>query len=221
MTTSPASIRPTRAGIVLLDPDTSRVLRIIVLQYNPDTLTRTLQAQGVGDEAGDRLEALRLKGPPQETLRIEAELDATDQLEFPRQHPVVAEFGLLPALAALEGLLYPPSGQLLFGDQLARLGMIEIAPVEAPLSLFVWSSSRILPVRVTEFSVTEEAFDTSLHPIRAKVTLGMRVLSVDDLGFTHRGGVLFLLHQQQKERFARMNTAGTPGALGITAIPGG
>ncbi|MFE4748962.1 hypothetical protein ACFRIB_01505 [Streptomyces mirabilis] len=221
MTTAPLSPRPTRAGLVLLDPGAGRVLRIIVLQYNPDTLTRTLQPQGMGEEPGDRLEALRLKGPPHETLRVEAELDATDQLEFPKRNPVVAQYGLFPALAALEGLVYPGSGQLLGEDLLARFGTIEVAPVEVPLSLFVWSRNRILPVRVTEFSVTEEAFDTSLNPVRAKVTLGLRVLSVDDLGFDHRGGSLYLLYQRQKERFAAMTTDATPGALGVQAIPGG
>ena len=40
-----------------------------------------------------------------------------------------------------------------------------------------------VPVRLTDFSITEEAFDTMLNPIRAKVSLGMRVLTVDDLGF--------------------------------------
>ena len=58
--------------------------------------------------------------------------------------------------------------------------------------LFVWSKSRVVPVRVTEFSVTEEAFDPSLNPIRAKVSLGLRVLTTDDLGFTHKGGTIFM-----------------------------
>ncbi|MGH8905003.1 MAG: hypothetical protein ACRD0K_00405 [Egibacteraceae bacterium] len=221
MTTFPGSPRLTRGGIVLLDPGTSRVLKIIALQYNPDMVTRTLQAQGIGNEPGDRLEALRLKGPPHETIKIEAELDATDQLEFPNQNPTVAQFGLLPVLAALETIVYPPSSQLLANDALARVGTIEIAPVEGPLSLFIWSKSRILPVRLTEFSITEEAFDTSLNPIRAKVSLGMRVLTVEDLGFQHRGGNLFLLYQQQKERFAGMSTNAELGALGVTSIPGG
>jgi hypothetical protein len=221
MTTFPGSPRLARGGIVLLDPGTSRVLKVIALQYNPDTLTRTLQPQGIGQEPGDRLEALRLKGPPHETIKIEAELDATDQLEFPRQNPTVAQFGLLPLLAALETIVYPPSAQLLANDLQAQLGTIEVAPVEGPLSLFVWSRSRILPVRLTEFSVTEEAFDTSLNPIRARVSLGMRVLTVNDLGFAHRGGNLFLLYQQRKERFA--GTGAKPGldVLGITGIPGG
>ena len=63
-----------------MDPDTSAVIRVIVLQYNPDTLSRTLQVQGVGAQ-GDRSEALRLKGPAVETIKVDAEIDATDQLE--------------------------------------------------------------------------------------------------------------------------------------------
>jgi len=194
---------------------------VIALQYNPDTLTRTLQPQGIGQEPGDRLEALRLRGPAHETIKIEAELDAADQLEFPRRNRTVAELGLFPVLAALETIVYPPSAQLLANDLQAQLGTIEIAPVEGPLSLFIWSRSRILPVRLTEFSVTEEAFDTSLNPIRARVSLGMRVLTVNDLGFAHRGGSLFLLYQRQKERFAKLSVSSGLDVLGITGIPGG
>ena len=74
--------------------------------------------------------------------------------------------------------------------------------MESPLTLFVWSKQRIVPVRLTDLSITEEAFDPNLNPIRAKVSLGMRVLSVDDLGFDHKGGSLFMVYLQQKERLA-------------------
>ena len=75
-------------------------------------------------------------------------------------------------------------------------------PIETPLTLFILAQIDILPVRITEFSITEEAFDTSLNPIRAKVSLGMRVLSVDDLGFNQKGGNLFMRYLQQKEQIA-------------------
>jgi hypothetical protein len=73
-------------------------------------------------------------------------------------------------------------------------------------------------VRLTDFSITEEAFDVALNPIRARVSLGMRVLSVDDLGFNHKGGSLFMSYLQQKEQFARLNVGGAFGALGIGGI---
>ena len=216
MTTFPNSPRLLKGGIVLIDPDTSAVRRIIALQYNPDTLARTLQVKGVGAEGGDRSEALRLKGPPVETINLDAEIDATDQLELADTQ--TTQLGIHPQLAALEAIVYPTSGQLLSNNSLAQSGTLEIAPMEASLTLFIWSKNRIVPVRLTDFSITEEAFDVALNPIRAKVSLGMRVLSVDDLGFNHRGGSLFMSHLQQKEQLARLNVAGTFGALGIGGI---
>jgi len=216
MTTFPGSPKLIKGGIVLVDPTTSVVQRIIALQYNPDTISRTLQVQGVGPEGGDRSEALRLKGPPVETIKVEAEIDATDQLEI--ADGTATEVGLHPQLAALEVIVYPTSAQLQSNNSLAQSGTLEIVPMEAPLTLFVWSKQRVMPVRITEFSVTEEAFDPALNPIRAKVSLGMRVLSVNDLGFSHKGGSLFMSYLQTKEQLAKRVKGGTFGALGITGI---
>jgi len=177
-----------------------------------------LQVQGTG-ESGDRSEALRLKGPAVETIKLDAEIDATDQLEFPEQNRTAVENGIQPQLALLESLVQPSSEQLSSTNQLAQSGVLEIAPMESALALFVWSKQRIVPVRVTDFSVTEEAFDPALNPIRAKVSLGMRVLSVDDLGFQHRGGSLFLGYLQNKEQLAAKVAAGSFATLGIGGIP--
>lgn len=217
MSTFPGSPRLLKGGLVLLNPDNGAVRRIISLQYNPDTLTRSLQVKGAGPESGDRLEALRLKGPPVETIKLDAEIDATDQLETADSQ--TTQLGIQPQLAALETLVYPASSQLTSNNALAQAGTLEIAPAEAPLTLFVWSKHRVMPVRVTEFSITEEAFDTALNPIRAKISLGLRVLSVDDLGFNHKGGSLFMSYLQQKEQLAQSAPAGTFGALGIGGIP--
>ncbi len=220
MSSFPNSPYVLKGGIVLLDPTTAQVQRIIVLQYNPDTITRSLQVQAVS-EGSDRSEALRLKGPPVETFKVEAEIDATDQLETAKEknNRTVIDYGIHPQISVLEGIVYPKSTEAQLNFALAQTGTLEIMPLEAPLTLFVWSSKRILPVRLTEFSVTEEAFDTKLNPIRAKVSLGMRALSYDDLGFSTKGGSLFLAYQQQKERMAALSQAGTFGALGIGGIP--
>jgi hypothetical protein len=221
MTGFTRSPRLIKGGLVLLDPLTMVVQRVIVLPYNPDTISRTLQAQGVGDGGGggDRSEALRLKGPPVETFKIDVEIDATDQLEFPQANQTTVQYGIFPQLAALESIVYPPSNRLQSNDSLASAGTLEIIPVESPLTLFVWSAQRIIPVRLTDFSITEEAFDPQLNPIRAKVSLGMRVLSVTDLGFNHKGGSLYMLYHQQKERLAAVKPTGDMQALGITGIP--
>ena len=201
-----------------VDPTSGAVLRVITLQYNPDTLTRTLQIQGVADN-GERSEVLRLKGPAVETIKVEAELDAADQLEDPRNNPNTVQYGLHPQIAALESLLNPTVSELIDQDTAAQSGTLEIAPAEAPLALFVWSAQRVLPVRITEFSVTEEAFDPLLNPIRAKVSLGLRVLTVDDLPFTHRGSTLFLSYLQRKQVLAGLAPSSGLDALGIGGLP--
>lgn len=220
MITFPGSPRILKGGIVLLDPDTFTVLPngIVVLQYNPDTLSRTLKIQGA-EEGGDRSEALRLKGPPVETFKVEAEIDATDQLEFADQNPTTVQNGIFPQLAALETIVYPASTTLQNNFNLSQQGTLEIMPMQAPFTLFIWSSKRIVPVRFTDFSITEEAFDPQLNPIRAKVSLGMRTLSIDDLFFTDKGGSLYMTYQRQKESLAKLYQAGTFSSLGIQGIP--
>mgnify|MGYP001258222150 CR=1 FL=1 len=197
----PNSPKFRRAMLVLIDPDSSKSEGVILLQYNPDSLSRTMQIQGAG-EGGERSEALRLKGPAVETIKLEAEIDATDQLESPDRHDNTVRYGIQPQLAELEGLINPTAAQLMASNDLASIGIIEIAPAEAPLTFFVWGEQRILPVRVTEFSITEEAFDPNLNPLRAKVSLSMRVLSVNDVGFSHKAGTHFLVHLKNNERLA-------------------
>jgi len=217
MSAFPGSPLILKGGIVLIDNDTAAVLRIIALQYNPDTLTRSLQIKGVSGESGDYIEALRLKGPPVETIKLEAEIDATDQLEGADAQ--TSQVGIHPQLAALETIIYPSSSHLFANHNQAAMGSLEIAPQQGPLTLFIFGPKRLVPVRFTEFSITEEAFDVNLNPIRAKVSLGMRVLSVDDLGFGQKGGSLFMTYLQAKEQLAASNVSGTFGAVGITQIP--
>ena len=220
MSSFPGSPRLLKGGIVLLDPDSFAVLPngVIVMQYNPDTLTRTLKIKGV-QEGGDRSEAMRLTGPPVETIKLDAEIDATDQLENPEQNQATVEYGIAPQLAALETMVYPASAALQNNYALSQQGTLEIMPIMAPLSLFVWSAARIVPVRLTDFSITEEAFDPRLNPLRAKVSLGLRVLSIDDLYFSDKGGSLYMAYQRQKESLARLYQFGTLGTLGIRGLP--
>jgi len=218
MPTFPNAPRLFKGALALLDPDSGRLQRIIALQFNPETLTRTLQVQSVQGEGGDRMEALRLTGPPVETIKLDAEIDATEQLEFPGENLTAAVSGIHPQLAALETIVYPSSSRIQQNNSLAQVGTLEIIPAQSFLTLFVWSASRILPVRLTEISITEEMFDKSLNPIRAKVSLGMRVLTVNDLNFSHRGNNLFMIHHQLKERLAQLNQAGALSAAVTSTI---
>jgi hypothetical protein len=211
-----------KGGIVTLDPNTTTVQSVIALQYNPDSLSRTLQIQSMpGGQDGVRVDALRLRGPAIETIKLEAELDATDFLEFPRlqANQSFVQYGLQPQLAQLEMLINPTVATLLADDSMANAGTLEIIPLEQPLTLFVWSKSRVVPVRLTEFSITEEAFDTQLNSIRAKVSLGMRVLTIDDLGFQHPGGHYFMAYLTNKESLAAQAKSVALNVLGLGGLP--
>jgi hypothetical protein len=215
-----ASPRLIKGGLVVLDPASGTVRRVIALQYNPDSITRSYQVQGVGGEGGgERAQPFRLKGPAIESIKLDAEIDATDALEQPDQNANTVRFGIGPQLAVLEALVNPTTAELEALNALSKSGTLEILPAEAPLVLFVWSPSRVVPVRVTDFSITEEAFDAQLNPLRAKVSLGLRVMTTDDLGFDHRGSSVFLSHLRTREALATKTGAATLESLGLTRLP--
>ncbi len=205
MTSFPNSPRLVKGAIIGVDPF-NPLASVVIFQYNPDTLTRTLSPQTTGDES-DPGEAMRLKGPPQETIRLDIEIDATDQLE--QGKAMASTAGIYSTLASLEMLLYPKSALVIANEALLLAGIVEVIQPEAPLTLFVWGLKRILPVRLTEMTITEEAFDQDLNPIRAKVGLGMRVLNYQDLGMLSVGGALFMAHQVVKEVMASINGVGS------------
>jgi hypothetical protein len=220
MSTFPNSPKLLKGGLVVLAPGGTTVRHVITMQYNPDTLTRSYQVQGVGgDGNAERAQPFRLKGPAIESIKLDAEIDATDQLEFPDQNPAAIDAGIAPQIAALETLINPSTAELLATDADGQGGTLEILPPEAPLVIFVWSRNRIAPVRITDFSVTEEAFDPLLNPIRAKVSIGLRVLTVDDLGYAHRGGTLFLAYLRSREALAARAPGATLQALGVSSLP--
>lgn len=199
-----------------MDPDTAVIIAAISLQYNPETVTRSLQIQAVaGHSDGTYVDMLRLRGPAIEVIKVDIQLDATDELEFPAQNPLAVQYGLQPQISQLEMLVNPTVETLLNDDSMASAGTLEIIPLEQPLTLFVWSTQRVVPVRLTEFSITEEFFDTNLNPIRAKISLGMRVLNVDDLGFNHPGGRMFLTYLNNKETMAGMVPSAALSAIGL------
>ena len=209
-----------KGGLVVIDAVSGALTRTIALQYNPDSLSRSYQVQGVGgDGGGDRAQPFRLKGPAVQSIRVEAEIDATDALEHPEQNANAVQYGIAPQLAVLEALVNPTVAELLTLKSQAASGTLEILPPEAPLVLFIWGANRIVPVRVTEFSVTEEAFDPALNPMRAKVSLGLHVMSTDDLGFDHRGSSIFINHLRAREALAGKTGAASLQTLGISAIP--
>ena len=208
---SPKLLKGAIVGVSVLDPLSS----VVVFQYNPDTLTRTIRVSAAGHE-GDKSETLRLKGPPDETVRLDVEIDAIDQLE--QGDEAAEQLGVYPALSRLELLLYPSSPTVIANEVLAAAGVIEVVAPEAPLTLLVWGPKRVLPVRMNGFTITEEAFDPNLNPIRAKVSLDLMVLNYHDLGLVSVGGALFMAHQIVKETMAKHDQPASLAAAGATTL---
>jgi hypothetical protein len=213
MSTFPNSPRLQKGALVGLDP-MNPLASVIVFQYNPEKVTRSLAPQGAGTKTDGGTapgEALRLLGPPEETISVEVDIDATDQLE--KAQPPTTTAGIYPQLAALEMLLYPKSALVIANEILLRVGVIEVVPPETPLAVLVWGPKRVLPVRLNTLSISEEMFDPNLNPIHAKATLSLRVLNYRDLGLLSPGGALFMAHQLGKERLATLNSAANAGAI--------
>lgn len=218
MTSFPGSPKTLKGGFVLMDAEGRSVLRTLAFQYNPDSLTRSLTPRGAKIDAGDRLEGLRLVGPPVETIKIDIELDATDRLERPGSNADTVANGLAAELADLETMITPAPDDIAAADAMARSGTLEVMPLPSPLVLLALGRNRLLPVRITEFSVVEEMFDIQLNPIRARISLGMRALSIDDLAFGSKGAELFMVAARRRDTLAR-RTPPNMQALGLSGVP--
>jgi len=188
-----------KGALLVYEPNTGIPLSTITFQYNPETLRRSLQPQSVGDQP-DRTEVLRLKGPAVETIHCDIEIDAADLLE--QQDPTTMRFGIAPQLSTLELLLYPTSSVLIANEVLSLIGTIEILPMSSNLTVLALGPNRVAPVRITGLEITEEQFDPQLNPIRAKVSLTLRVLNVNDVGFLTTAGAMYMAYQMTKESIA-------------------
>ncbi len=188
---------------------------IINFQYNPVTVERTLTPLAVGGEEGDRSEAVRFTGAPSQTISIEIDIDATSALDA--GDPVAMQYGIHPQLAALELLVYPTSQVVTTSEGDLQSGAMEIAPMTAPRTLFVWGQQRVLPVRLTGYTIREELFDANLNPIRATVTANMRVLTYSDLVIGNADYQQFMAYQKNLETLAAKAARGSLAALGVAS----
>ncbi len=203
-------------GAIVVVSDSNSQPQTIAFQYNPETVRRSLQAQTAGGEGdqGNRSQIVRFVGAPVETIELEVYMDVIDQME--RNDGQAIQNGIYPQLALLELLAYPTSQQVIQNDTLLASGVLEVAPLAAPLALFVWGAKRVLPVRLTSLTITEETFEPNLNPIRATISLSMRALSYSDLLPGTKGYNLFMAYQQTKESLAALGLTGSAGSpLGV------
>jgi hypothetical protein len=155
---------------------------VFVFQYNPEKLTREISYPDKEDTIASLQKSKNEPERPIETIHLMLELDATDQLEKPEQHPHTVENGLLPSLAVLESMMFP-SGEL-------------------PVIIFQWGPKRTIPVRLTRYKITEEAFDQNLNPIRVTIDLCMQILGSSDFKSGSVSHEIYKNYQTQKEALA-------------------
>jgi hypothetical protein len=180
----------------------------IVFQYNPETVRRSFTARTPPPQPGSATGApqvvLQVPGPPVETITLSIVLDAADQSGQGGEGARVRdEHGLHPVLARLELLLYPPSMRAEEIERQAEQGQVQVSAATTPLVILAWGRSRVVPVQLTTFSVTEEAFDPLLNPIMAKVELALKVLTYIEFPGDGTGRDSYIGYQKEKESLAR------------------
>jgi len=178
---SPALVRG--AIVQLIEDVIGIVPNIIPFQYNPEMVSRTMTPWNPFEvEQSGRGQIAPTAQPfdPKETITIEVQFNAADQLED--DDTVAKTVGIADRLAAMEKLLLPSAG--LIGDLIGAVGDLVGKPsppkrLSVPVALLLFGPGRILPVRVTSYSVEETTFLPSLHPMMAKVSLTLEVLTPD------------------------------------------
>lgn len=200
----------------LVSVDSSNRQTVVLFQYNPETVKRTLKPNTVGGDEGNRSQAVRFTGAPVQTISVEVQIDAIDGLDD--GDATAIELGVYPQLRALELLVYPTSEQVEKYQQTLESGGVSILPLTAPRTIFVWGPHRVVPVRLTSVTVSEELFDLDLNPIRATVALEAHVLTYSDLYPDNPDYSLFLAHQKKMEQIAKKAQTGSLDATGLTSL---
>jgi hypothetical protein len=82
-----------------------------------------------------------------------------------------------------------------------------------PVTLLVWGVGRIVPVRITRYSIEEQTFLPSLRPLQATVSLTMSVLQPQAFkelsGFANTlASALSQFYAGQQRALAALNVAG-------------
>lgn len=210
MPNPPGAVNLLRGALVTIDP-TTQARNTVAFQFNPTTLRRSLQANTVGGgEQGDRSQAVRFTGAPVETITLDAVFDSL------ASNAATATSGVYPQLAAVSMLVYPQLATVNQEQALLAQGILEVMPLLAPRTLFIWGAKRVVPVRVAELAIQEEFFDPVLNPVRATATLTLRVLSYSDLFPSNPDYQTFQVYQQELQNLARQGY--TAGASTVTGV---
>jgi hypothetical protein len=188
---------------------------VIIFQYNPAELVRSLTPQR---EKAERVPVgtQRLTGPPREKIDMTIMVNAVDQLEQGGQS--AAALGVYPQLSALEMLLYPARSLVLANTAKLAMGVLAITPPEAPLTVLVFGTKRVVPMQLVGYTATETLHTPDLVPINASAKLSIEVLTYQDFQPTQPGYYLSLANQAVREVMAAIGTIGNIKAVADGAL---
>ncbi|HEY7375575.1 MAG TPA: hypothetical protein VIF57_25685 [Polyangia bacterium] len=222
------------AMVQLLESVHLPIPNIVPFQYNPASVKRAIRPWTPPEidptNRGPNAPQDQPHEPP-ETINIDIELDASDQLED--DDTIANQFGIADRIAALEKMLYAlptPIGQLLdllppgAADKVSQaLGKISPSLQPAahkivPITFIVLGAGRMVPVRITSYSIEEQLFLPSLYPIQAKVSLGLNVLTPEMFQSLSGPSIAaakgaYAFFRKQQDGLALLQTARLPDAI--------
>ena len=163
---------------------------VVIFQFNPESLTRSLQIPQRTTGATQR-ETTQAGERTFERISFKAHFSAVNMLD--EDKALAKMFGIGPQLSALEKMVLPSSkiagliGAALdaVGDALG-MGGGDDAPAQPiprekyPRILFIWGLTRVLPVTIDSMTIAELEYDALLNPLRAEVDLQLSVIAIDE-----------------------------------------
>ncbi len=197
---------------------------VVIFQFNPETLTRTIQIPPRPSGAAAR-ETTQAGEPSIEKIALKAQFSAADGMGT--GNVLARTMGVGPRLAALEKMVHP-GGKLsgLIGAALDAIGDAvglgggggegprQTIPREKyPRILFIWGPFRVLPVVIESMSITELQYDFLLNPIQADVSIGLAVNPIDNCSDDTVGRGALEYSNLAKEAQAMLNLANTIGQI--------
>lgn len=202
---------------------------VVIFQFNPESLSRTLQIPPRPTGVSAR-ETTQAGEPPVERLTVRAVFDAAELTNT--SNPLARTLGVGPQLAALEQMVRPSNalGGLIgaaidaIGGALGAVGG-GAAPPEQPIPrdvypriLFVWGLTRVVPVIIESMTINELQYDTLLNPTHAEVSIGLAVVTIDHCSDDTVGRGAATFTKVATEAKAALNLANTV-ALAADMIP--
>jgi len=200
---------------------------VVVFQFNPEKLSRTIEIPPRPVNANTR-ETSQAGEPPYERFTVEAQFSAADQRNT--GNPIGLTMGVGPQLAALEAMVYPVQTQGgVIGAVVDAIGSLlgaasgpdptqPVPRVQSPKILFAWGLMRIVPVIIESMTINEMQYDALLNPVEASVTIGLAVLSPSSACGDKIGQGALSYTQMMQDTLATVNLANTVSAV-VDLIP--